>query len=427
MAAASGQMGLRIRALLYCVFDKEEGPILACSDPPSALPRQQTKLGSYLLPEMFVKGRVVSVVVDDNVVLGAPVYIEDTAYDRNCFQFNICVIISNMIDVEPYRDLAQHLASAFQALETQDKFLSRPDRVETVREVLAELRQQLTERGECFVRVNDSHCISFRVWPCGPLLPAQPKPSEVPVPLADLRTMLAPRHAALTKDTEPGLPFEPDLALIHLVSYIDGAQTVDELAQASGLDMEVVMICLQHLVYFGLVKVIDAINLKSRYRLTIEFHQAFDSPGVKDEVVQYVTAGRKHFESGDVEGDAFLNKVQGLYAKIDGWSQTLGDFQKDHGSELQEREISLRHFITFGLLRGFLECSESESPPIDEAAAETDMPFRWNNSIKSTPLGRVESLEDINVSLHSMKMLLAPASREQLSDVQRTESSPLAE
>ena len=28
-------------------------------------------------PETFVKGRVVSVVLDDNVIIGAPVYIED--------------------------------------------------------------------------------------------------------------------------------------------------------------------------------------------------------------------------------------------------------------------------------------------------------------------------------------------------------------
>merc|ERR1712027_83687 len=101
--------------------------------------------------------------------------------------------------------------------------------------------------------------------------------------------MLAPRHASSPIEADPELLFEPDLALIHLVSYIDGTQTVDELIQASGLDTEVVLICLQHLVHFGLVKIIDAINLKSRYRLTAEFHRAFDRSDIKDDAVRYVT------------------------------------------------------------------------------------------------------------------------------------------
>merc|ERR1712238_429286 len=45
----------------------------------------------------------------------------------------------------------------------------------------------------------------------------------------------------------------------------------------------------------------------------------------------------------------------GLYAAIDGWQQTLGEFQQAHAAEMQKYQISLRHFITFGLLQGLME------------------------------------------------------------------------
>lgn len=386
MAATSGQKGLKLRALLYCVFDKEEGPIVCCSDPPNAIDREQGKLGRYLLPEIFVKGRVVSLLLDEMdekyIVMGAPVYIEDARYPRNCFQFNICSIISSSIDVEPYRDLAQHLAMAFESLETQavemqDKFLSGASNVETVRVVLAELRQQLNESGECFVRVTDSQCISFRVWNCSSLHAPEPNVAEVPVPLVDLKNLLLSARRTPDAGGSLKLPFEPDLALLHLVPYIDGIQTVDELIHVSSLEKEVVVICLQHLVHFGLVAMIDAINLKSRYRLTPEFHRAFDRPEVANEVIQYVTVGRHYFDSEDASRQAFVGVIHGLYAQIDGWRETLEEFQKNQADELRNRGISLRHFITFGLLRGFLECSEKYSHPAEEASTEIELPAPW--------------------------------------------------
>ncbi|CAE8657320.1 unnamed protein product, partial [Polarella glacialis] len=120
---------LGLQALLFCVFDKDEGPMVSCSDPPHAVGRHFKPLGRYLLPETFIKGRVVSVVLDDNVIVGAPVYIEDTNYDRNCFQFNICMVISSSLDPAPHRDIAQHLAMAFHALEVEMRLLSRPQDV----------------------------------------------------------------------------------------------------------------------------------------------------------------------------------------------------------------------------------------------------------------------------------------------------------
>eukprot|EP00416_Gambierdiscus_australes_P037378 CAMPEP_0171103110 /NCGR_PEP_ID=MMETSP0766_2-20121228/58741_1 /TAXON_ID=439317 /ORGANISM="Gambierdiscus australes, Strain CAWD 149" /LENGTH=274 /DNA_ID=CAMNT_0011563513 /DNA_START=121 /DNA_END=943 /DNA_ORIENTATION=+ len=188
---STSSSGLGLRALLYCVFEQEEGPKVFCADPPNAVGQQFKPLGRFLLPETFVKGRVVSMVLSDNVLLGSPVYIEDTYYDRNCFHFNICMVISSQVDKEPHRELAQHLATAFHALEVELKLLSRPEEADHVQSILANLRSQLNTSGECFVRVTDSHCISFRVCCLSPaLLSPAPCLSQVPVPLVDLVRLL---------------------------------------------------------------------------------------------------------------------------------------------------------------------------------------------------------------------------------------------
>jgi len=402
---------LGLRALLYCVFDKEEGPTVCCSDPPHAVGKQFKPLGRYLLPETFVRGRVVSVVLDDNVILGAPVYIEDTLYDRNCFQFNICAVIGSRLDAEPYREMAQHLASAFHALEVEIKLLSRQQAASRVQCILAALRRQLAASGECFVRVDGSHCISFLVRLSSPVLVAEPGLSEVPVPLVDLEAMLrgsAEHSAAAGAGGQPLAPFEPDLTLVHVAQFVDGASTVREVVQASGLDRDSVLLCLRHLIHFGLVALIQEITLECRYWLTPEFHCAFDRPDTVGEAVRYVTAGER-------EGDqATVQAVQALYARIDGWNETLGEFRQANAEELQRLGVSLRHFVTFGLLRGFLErvdssglaLSQEEASELENLRCET-IPQRKQalkaSGMTSADVNRDEEVKRMVVRMNELK------------------------
>lgn len=173
---------------------------------------------------------------------------------------------------------------------------------------------------------------------------------KVPVPLVDLRAIAG----------RDDVDFEPDVTILHVVAHIDGARTIQEVIAKSDVPEEHVQLCMRHLLHFGLIALIDAITLESRYWLTPEFHFAFDRPEVVTEVVRYVTAGSREGTPTRVQ------TVQGLYSVVDGWGQTLGEFQQAHAAELQEQGISLRHFITFGLLRGFLERLDSRNQALSE-------------------------------------------------------------
>jgi len=68
-----------------------------------------------------------------------------------------------------------------------------------------------------------------------------------------------------------------------------------------------------------------------------------------------------------------------------GWDQTVGEFQEEHAEELREYRISLRHFVTFGLLRGFLE-------RVDQALSEEE--GRELEALRSNTIKRKKELQE---------------------------------
>eukprot|EP00811_Abedinium_folium_P032675 NODE_5701_length_1742_cov_15.980186.p1 GENE.NODE_5701_length_1742_cov_15.980186~~NODE_5701_length_1742_cov_15.980186.p1 ORF type:complete len:421 (+),score=131.96 NODE_5701_length_1742_cov_15.980186:299-1561(+) len=338
--------GLGLKALLCCIFDKDEGPIVLCSDPPNSVAAQfnALKLGRYLLPESFVRSRVVSVRLDDNVVLGAPVMITDSLYDRNCFQFNICVVIGSNLDAQPYRDLAQNLAMAFKPLEVDMRLLSRAEERATVQQLITTLRSQLRESSECFAVVGESHCVSFCVRDKPLALATELKGSDIPLPLVDLNHWLESRD-----DIGGPVSVQPDSSFRYLAQFVDGLRTVLDIVHDSGLDEALVHRVLWHLCYFDLVAPIGSIELAQRFCLTPAFHRAFQDEALRAEVVPYVTAGRRK------TSDVLIERIEVLYASIDGWPGLLRHFRDANAKTIEQLGISLRHFIVFGLLHGFLQ------------------------------------------------------------------------
>lgn len=366
--ARAGLGGLGVRALLFTAFDEVHGHQMRCSDPPDAIGAELFKsVSAFFLTrrEARVEGRVVSLLLGEFVLLGAPIVIEHARYDRNIFQYNVCAVISSSLDRAPYKDLAQHLASAFRVLEDDMLFLSSdlppatpttPPWTSKVQPLLASIRAQLNASGECFVRVSPTSCVSFRVRVGSQALGPEPKLEDVPVPLVDLQSLASAALGNEMLKDEQGAALTIrllDPVLVRVMKEIDGVRTVDGVVQESGLDAPCVLLCLRHLRLYRLVDFIDDVQLGKSYRLTPGFHEAFLRKQVKEEVAAYITGGRR-------DDAALVGVALRLYAKIGdaGYSATLGQFQRDERHDLESNDISLRHFITFGLLHRFVELVE---------------------------------------------------------------------
>eukprot|EP00435_Cladocopium_sp_Y103_P051883 s2001_g16.t1 len=374
MLDGHGRAQCHLEALLFCVFDKDAGPIVQCADPEGAATAAFQRVGHYLIPDSAVKGRVVSVVCGDNVLMGTPVYIEDTSYSRNCFQFNICMVIDGSQHHEPYRDIAQLLAMSFQTLEVETKLLSNPREGTSIQAILAQLRQQLNDAEECFVCTDSSHAISFKVRRWTPALTKIEDESAVPVPLLDLQKLLDPERRSESpagRDFQQALPFSLDPALAAVLPLIDGVRSVQTIANDSPLRSDYVVMILRHLLHFDLIHLIPGIGLDNRYRLTPAYHTVLEDLEKGEEAVQYVTAG--HWDGKDLpeeERYKVIQRAMALYAFLACEGKQLERFKQEQSEELAALGISLRHFVTWGLLQGYLERVEDNVGSLNKEQAD---------------------------------------------------------
>ncbi|CAJ1456119.1 unnamed protein product [Effrenium voratum] len=358
-----------LEALLYCVFDKDAGPIVQCADPVGAATTEFQLVGHYLIPDSVVQGRVVSVVCGDHVMMGTPVYIEDNSYFRNCFQFNICMVIDATRHHEPYRDIAQLLAMSFQTLEVETKLLSNPREGTSIQAILTQLRAQLNESEECFVTTDSCHAISFKVRRWTPALTKIEDETAVPVPLLDLQELLNPERSNVPQ--EIAMPFSLDPALAAVLPLIDGVRSVQTIAQDSPLRSDYVKMILRHLLHFDLIHLIPSITLDSRYRLTPAYHTVLEDAEKVEEAVRYITAGSWNGEGlAKEEKDQVIQRVMALYALVACEGKPVEQFKQEEAEEVAALNISLRHFITWGLLQGYLERVEDNVGSLNKAQAD---------------------------------------------------------
>ncbi|CAE7171178.1 unnamed protein product [Symbiodinium pilosum] len=367
--AAKADAKCHLDALLFCVFDKDAGPIVQCADPPGAgIAFQQ--VGHYLLPDSTIKGRVVSIVCGDRVMMGTPVYIEDAFYHRNSFQFNVCMVIDSSQHHEPYRDVAQLLAMSFHSLEVDTRLLSNPRDKISIQDILARLRLQINDAEECFVRIDMSHAISFKVRRWVPALTKIEDDTLVPVPMIDLHQLYdntSKRSAAKL----PALPFSLDPAVAEVLPLINGVSSVQCIARNCALRSDYVVMILRHLLHFNLIRLIPDIRMECKYRLTPAYHTVLEDAALGQQAVHYVTGGKRRVDNlPDEEQDAEIQKVMALYALLACEGQDLGHFQQVFEKDIKELQISLRHFMTWGLLQGYLERVEEHVGSLNKAEAD---------------------------------------------------------
>ncbi|CUV04508.1 unnamed protein product [Cryptosporidium hominis] len=272
----------KIEAIIFCKFDEELGPIVLCSSPSDIFGSEKSQLYSiitkYLLPDIHFAGKTISFVIGNRwKAIGVPIFIEGSQYLRNSFQFTVCIIVEK----KPYnfyqeiysRHIARTLGSAFKLLEEDCGILyyyctyteNLPDLLKKVTknsneissfpknilEVIENVRSQLNKRHQVFVEFGDASILNFRIRrpPSNIII----YPEDIPFPSEN--TLISDiKHIGL------------DFSLIKILPYINGINTSFEISRYCSLPIEDVIVCLEHLVLYGLISMIDMISSENKYR-----------------------------------------------------------------------------------------------------------------------------------------------------------------
>eukprot|EP00921_Rhytidocystis_pertsovi_P005859 GHVQ01010022.1.p1 GENE.GHVQ01010022.1~~GHVQ01010022.1.p1 ORF type:complete len:839 (-),score=91.20 GHVQ01010022.1:1096-3612(-) len=153
--------------LIYCKFDAHQGPIVVCSAPPGILADSGLKFRSiskYFFLHEDLNSQIISLRVGAYRVLGVPIKLENPkVYERNCFQFTLCLVVDTLADVTPFRAMAVQFGYIFRELEMKSFLLSSSDGESKLQGYLSEILNQLAVGDTVRVALPDSQDICLTV------------------------------------------------------------------------------------------------------------------------------------------------------------------------------------------------------------------------------------------------------------------------
>eukprot|EP00741_Cyanophora_paradoxa_P004259 tig00000789_g4135.t1 len=331
-----------LRAIFFAEFDNVVGPRIAFQSPEGFVsPDVFDAVSEYVITKPQIAGKLITICAFGIKILCLPVCLEKAKYARNALLFNAGFVFAEDAEVEHYEPLVRKLALVLCALETESEFLSRPESKQTLRSILPRLHEQLCEQGECSVPVDAANTISLKLFsPLPP--PSEVKEHQVPVPVFDLRRLV-------TKDW--------DLTLQQIVPFVDGINYVKRIAREADVEVGVACKCIQQLVYYGCVRVVDIFQFSNVYAVQPEVHQLWHDPALQREVCMLCSKSTAQSFSSQFRGRSVSSgATQSLFHKIMAVlcamqpGVTLHDICVQH--DVYAWGIDIRRLCVLGVIKG---------------------------------------------------------------------------
>ena len=92
-------MSFKILAIIYCEFNLEKGPELVYQEPENYIKATEfPKISEFIVPSTQFCNKEIALHLGNAYLLGYPIFLNNSNYERNRFEFNFCL----MIDEEEY-------------------------------------------------------------------------------------------------------------------------------------------------------------------------------------------------------------------------------------------------------------------------------------------------------------------------------------
>lgn len=289
-----------IIAIFYSAFHPTGGPQVLCQVPSGAIvppsdPDSSTLqsplfrfdvVKNYVIPKPQLCNRLVTFKVDKYRVVGYPVKISDPSYPRNHFVFNFSFVFQYEGESTVYETSIRRLARMFMALEEQSKFLSKRTTYDMIDSLLQQIYQDINNYSECMIPIDESNTVNMKLFPIFPS-PPDLKAYQVPISTVRLESMI-------------DVNWDPTMEKI--VPFVNGINSVRRIADLADADYDLVRKCIQHLMHYGCIIIVDLFQFSSIYAPTSEISMLIKDPAMMRECQAYVyhpgyTTQRSRFAS----------------------------------------------------------------------------------------------------------------------------------
>ncbi|CCH62048.1 hypothetical protein TBLA_0G01010 [Henningerozyma blattae CBS 6284] len=446
-----------IHTVFYSIFHPTEGTKVRYEFPPGNLQTYNINfdtIKNYIIPKPQLCHKLLTLKYGDYRLVSYPVTINSSLYARNFFSFNFVFVFPINCETSPYEPIIARLGKMFRVLEEQNQLLSRaendsvyfdnshsllsseqdsimhqdkntsilgfsrkrfsfskrptdlslseyPDNESgsnfSVQDLIMRIFQDLNNYSECLIPIDEGNSVDIKIFPS--MVPPSISISyeDVPVAMVDLSHVM-------------DVNWDP--TMLKIVPFIDSINSISRIAALSNSDVDFVVECIRHLVYYQLVILSDIFQFTNIYAPTsrlrdflTDINLATDcqtyvclpknsnfgklplEKSINTDLDEYSNSGSAIYPNNEIlENDDRLrwpmyykprNSQSSLSSGISSGNErtsnylptksclfdlyrslsqgtVLHDWYNEHYSLIHFNKIDIRRFITFGLVRGLL-------------------------------------------------------------------------
>ena len=321
-------MAKEIQCIMFCEFDPIAGPKIAYQSPEDFIGKEQfDSITTYIITKPQLQQRLITIKALDYRFVGVSIGIENDKYSRNALLFNVCFVLEEECAPCKYEGVVKKLAGYLTTLELESGFLSKDETKKKIPAMLDEILHGLTMKGECNIQIDEWNTIYLKV--CSAFLEHPVvQDHQAPVFLWDKRAIVSSHW---------------DLTAQQILPYINGCNHIQKIASIADMDLNLVRIAVQTLVYYGVVSLIPVFLYSNMYSLNPEINKLAKDQHMQDECVKYVSL--------DINELPKFRDVFMLYCAM-GPGVTIRDFCARH--DPVSLKVDVRLLVQYGLIKGFI-------------------------------------------------------------------------
>ncbi|KAG7280547.1 hypothetical protein CRUP_028272 [Coryphaenoides rupestris] len=324
-------MARRIECIFFSEFHPTLGPKITYQVPEEYISRELfDTVQVYIITKPELQNKLITVTAMGKKLIGCPVCIEHKKYSRNALLFNlglVCDAQSKTCALEP---IVKKLSGYLTTLELESGFISNEECKQKLLPIMSTLLEELNATGACTLPIDESNTIHLK------LIEQRKDPpivQEYDVPV-------------FTKCKDYFIKSQWDLTTQQILPYIDGFRHIQKISAEADVELNLVRIAVQNLLYYGVVTMVSIFQYSNVYCTTPTVQSLIDNKSIQEECLQYVTKqGQKQTN---------LRDVFQLYCGLTPGT-TVRDLCSRYSQQLQKvDERSVLCADIFGLMKGLI-------------------------------------------------------------------------
>ncbi|NXA33337.1 NPRL2 protein, partial [Eudromia elegans] len=364
-------MGGRIECVFFSEFHPTLGPKITYQVPEDFISRELfDTIQVYVITKPELQNKLITVTAMEKKLIGCPVCIEHKKYSRNALLFNLGFVCDARAKACALEPIVKKLAGYLTTLEVppaprapgpapgrrgahrappqlESGFISNEESKQKLVPIMTILLEELNANGKCTLPIDESNTIHLKVIE---QRPDPPVVQEYDVPV-------------FTQDKEDFFNSQWDLTTQQILPYIDGFRHVQKISAEADVELNLVRIAVQNLLYYGVVTLVSILQYSNVYCTTPKVQDLVDDKCLQEECLSYVTK-QGHKRAG-------LRDVFQLYCGLSPGT-TVRDLICRYTLQLQR--VDERRLVQFGLMKGLIR--RLQKYPVKVARDERSLPAR---------------------------------------------------